>query len=197
MLSFGVILADGRSSRMGEDKAGLVLDGATLLERCRKLLLASGVSQVLISGRPDLVGGFPDIVPNCGPPGAVFSVLAWLRQRHGLDGSLLLFLPVDMPLLERTTLDTLIEASRDVAACHFDGEVFPCSMKATESLHAHLQEAFLQGLEPGGRRSMKAILHWLEARRLPRRPELESQFLNANTPEDWARVKALWSRRAC
>lgn len=195
MLVYGVILAGGRSSRMGEDKAALQLDGLSLLERCTELLQQAGVTQVLLSGRPQLNGGFSDVYPNCGPPGAVLSTLAWLRQHHGLDGSLLVFLPVDMPLLQLDTLQALIEASRDVAACHYEGEVFPCSMKATEALNEHLQEAFQQGLEPGGRRSMKAILQWLEARKLPRPASLESQFLNANTPEDWQRVQALWQLR--
>lgn len=195
MMIYGVILAGGRSTRMGEDKANLLLDGQTLLERTSVLLQQAGADVVLVSGRPQLPGGFSDVYPNCGPPGAVLSTLQWLRQHHGLDGSLLLFLPVDMPLLQLPTLTTLIEASRSVTACQYEREVFPCSMKATEDLYAHLQEAFQQGQEPGGRRSMKAILQWLEARQLPQGDELQQQFLNANTPEDWAQVCALWSRR--
>jgi len=195
MLVYGVILAGGRSSRMGEDKAALQLDGKSLLARSEALLQQAGVDVVLVSGRPQLPGGFADVHPNCGPPGAVLSTLQWLRQHHGLDGSLLVFLPVDMPLLEPASVQTLIEASREVAACHYEREVFPCAMKASEALYAHLQEAFQQGLEPGGRRSMKAILGWLEARKLPRDDAMQQQFLNANTPEDWVQVQALWEAR--
>lgn len=196
MLLYGVILAGGRSLRMGEDKAGLQLDGVPLLERTSSLLKDVGAEVVLVSGRPHLNGGFADLFPNCGPPGAVLSTLHWLRQHHGLDGSLLLFLPVDMPLLEKSTLLELLAASRSVPGCHYEGQVFPCVMKATEQLYAHLQEEFQSGQEPGGRRSMKAILGWLDARRLPVAAAHEAQFLNANTPEDWAQVQALWSQRA-
>lgn len=189
MLIFGVILAGGRSSRMGEDKAGLQLGGTSLLERTTALLKDAGANLVLVSGRPQLTDGFADLYPNCGPPGAVLSTLHWLRQQHGLDGSLLLFLPVDMPLLTTSTLVDLIDASRSVHACHYERQVFPCTMKATETLYGHLQQEFQRGQEPGGRRSMKAILAWQDARILPVDDALEAQFLNANTPEDWARVQ--------
>jgi molybdopterin-guanine dinucleotide biosynthesis protein A len=195
MQSYGVILAGGRSSRMGEDKAGLQLGGSSLLQRCRELFLAAGVTQVLISGRPALEGGFADVHPDCGPPGAVLSVLAWLQARQQLDGSLLLFLPVDMPLLQLPTLQQLMGAGRAASACHFEGEVFPCSMLATPELYAWLQDAFSQGQEPGGRRSMKAILRWLQAQALPVAPGMEQQFLNANTPADWERVQQLWQQQ--
>lgn len=196
MLLYGVIMAGGRSSRMGEDKAALQLDGVTLLERTSALLKEAGADVVLVSGRPQLTDGFSDLFPNCGPPGAVLSTLHWLRQKHGLDGSMLLFLPVDMPLLEKTTLLELLDASRSVQGCHYERQVFPCTMRASEPLYAHLQEKFQLGQEPGGRRSMKAILGWLDARRLPVDSARETQFLNANTPEDWAQVQALWAQRA-
>jgi len=195
MLIFGVILAGGRSSRMGEDKAALQLGGTSLLDRTTALLQDAGANLVLVSGRPQLTDGFADLYPNCGPPGAVLSTLHWLRTQHGLDGSLLLFLPVDMPLLTTAALLDLIEASRSVRACHYERQVFPCTMKATESLYAHLQQEFLLGQEPGGRRSMKAILAWQDARILPVDDALEAQFLNANTPEDWAQVQKLWHQR--
>lgn len=64
----GVILAGGRSTRMGRDKATLIVDGRTLFERTRQML--HGVfERVLISGdRPDLatpdVPCVPDIYPG-------------------------------------------------------------------------------------------------------------------------------------
>lgn len=195
MLIYGVILAGGRSSRMGEDKAALQLDGISLLERTAALLTDVGADQVLVSGRPQLSDGFADLFPNCGPPGAVLSTLHWLRQQHGLDGSLLLFLPVDMPLLDTSILQELIDFTRPVQGCHYEREVFPCAMKASEHLYAHLQEEFQTGQEPGGRRSMKAILGWLDARQLPLDEARATQFLNANTPEDWVRVQELWRQR--
>lgn len=64
----GVILAGGRSRRMGQDKATLKVAGLTLFERAHNTL-SSVFSQVLIAGdRPDLATAetpcFADIYPG-------------------------------------------------------------------------------------------------------------------------------------
>ena len=194
IMTFGVILAGGRSQRMGSDKADLQLDGKPVLERTRDLMRAAGVDRVLVSGRPQLTDGFADLNPHSGPPGAVLSTLDWLRQHYGLDGSLLLFLPVDMPLLQRDTLLQLLDTGQAVSACHFEQQVFPCTMKATERLYRYLLEALPPDRQPGTRCSMKAILRWQEALGLPVAPAREPEFTNTNTPEDWANVLQLWQR---
>lgn len=191
----GVILAGGRSSRMGADKALLQLAGVSLLDRTRALLLAAGVDAVVVSGRPQLPGGIPDLHPHAGPPAAVLATLQWLQQHGGLDGTALLFLPVDMPLLQVDTLSSLLAAARAERGCHYEGEVFPCVMKADAGLLAWLQELFATERQSGGTRSMKAILAWLQARRLPVPAAAANGFLNANTPADWQRVQALWAGR--
>ena len=48
-----VILAGGKSSRMGRDKALLKVDGKTLLARQIELSWAAGASEIFISGRAD------------------------------------------------------------------------------------------------------------------------------------------------
>ncbi len=63
-----VILAGGKSRRMGRDKATLVVGGKTLFEGTRAMF-AGLFPQVLIAGdRPDLASGtvpcFPDIFPG-------------------------------------------------------------------------------------------------------------------------------------
>lgn len=64
----GVILAGGRSTRMGRDKATLEVEGITLFERTRQML-AGVFTHILISGdRPDLATDempcIPDIYPG-------------------------------------------------------------------------------------------------------------------------------------
>ncbi len=48
-----VILAGGRSTRMGRDKAFLNFDGQPLLVRAYSTLRDSGIEAIFISGRPD------------------------------------------------------------------------------------------------------------------------------------------------
>lgn len=173
---------------MGQDKSSLQLYGQTLLERARQLLRSAGAELVLVSGpEQDHV---PDLLPQCGPPGALYSLLDHIRQSYGLDGSPLLLIPVDMPLLTETTLHHLLDASINAQCCNFEGEVFPCVLKATPDLYMHLRDLFSEGTQLGGRRSMKAILRYYNAKEIPLPEAGNGEFRNVNTPEDWQEVCA-------
>lgn len=106
-----VILAGGKSSRMGRDKATLTLAGETLLERQIKLVRAVGATEVLISGGAgrdySRFGGpvLTDHFPHAGPLAGIQSALQMCRHQ------LLLVLAVDMPNMTATALKELIEQS--------------------------------------------------------------------------------------
>ena len=75
----GIILAGGRSKRMGTDKAFLTLNGKTLLERsieliqpfCDTILISSNNTAHKKSGYKII----PDEIPDCGPIGGIYSCL--------------------------------------------------------------------------------------------------------------------------
>jgi molybdopterin-guanine dinucleotide biosynthesis protein A len=119
----------------------------------------------------------------------VLSVLDHVREHYGLDGVDLLFVPVDMPLLSEATLKHLLKSSVNAAACHFENEVFPCTMQATPDLYTHLKDLFNDGTESGGKRSMRGILTWLQAKVVPLAGIADLEFLNVNTPKDWQRIQ--------
>lgn len=168
----------------------LMFRGQTLLEHARILVRSVGAQLVLVSGRPELIDGIPDLLPHCGPPGGLYAILHYIKNHQGLDGSPVLLLPVDMPLLSKATLNTLLAASAQHPCCHFDGEVFPCVMPASVELYEHLHDLFAQGTTLGGSRSMKSILRFLQAEALSVKQINASDFLNANTPQDWVRISA-------
>ena len=71
-----IVLAAGRSTRMGRDKALLEVDGAPLWQRQRDVLAAAGATEIFLSARPDQAWtrqatGFAavlhDALPDCGP----------------------------------------------------------------------------------------------------------------------------------
>lgn len=179
------VLAGGLSSRMGSDKALLQLNGITLLERSVALLRQCGADQVLVSGRPDHPLGVPDLLPHCGPPGAVLSLLHWLEQRTQLDGAPLLLVPVDMPLLTPVVMKPLLDAAATTTSCRYQQEIFPCVVPATRELLLHLRQLFDKVQAPGGERSMRALFSFLKCRELPIENAGRALLANINTPEDW------------
>lgn len=100
----GVVLAGGRSSRMGTDKAALLWHGRPLLEHMRGLLEQAGAHRVLLSGPYAGADAMPDQAPGLGPLGGLLT----LGQTQA-DGIYLL-VPVDMPLLSVPMLQQLAGA---------------------------------------------------------------------------------------
>ena len=199
---YAAVLAGGKSSRMGQDKRLLQLDGQTLLERTIKICLDAGADTVLISGDVQGRVTVPDLWPHCGPPGGLYSLLHYLKHhssRNLLNNTepaavaQLLLLPVDMPLLAGSTLRRLqmFAMQTNAACCHYEGEVFPCIFKITTALHDYLKEIFADGTQPGGRRSMKSVMAHLDAVALPLADTGRHEFMNVNTPQDWQEITVL------
>lgn len=92
----GYVLAGGRSSRMGRNKALLELGGHTLLDHAVRNLLQVCDSVRVLSSCPDLAEYaplVPDVHPECGPLGGIEAAML---DSHA-DWNL--FLPVDMPFM--------------------------------------------------------------------------------------------------
>ncbi len=185
---YAAVLVGGKSSRMGQDKSRLVLGDRTMLEHSLALLENAGANLVLLSGKVTGQRSVPDLLPHCGPPGGLYSLLDHIKQSYGLDSSPLLLIPVDMPLLTIPTLQMLLAASVNASGCHFEDEVFPCILKATPDLYTHLRDLFHEGTELGGRRSMQGVFSYLGAKVIPTDDIRPEEFLNANTPEEWQRI---------
>ena len=101
-----MILAGGRSSRMGTDKAKLHVGEKTLLERMVEKVRHLGISEVVVCGCSECPEGTryaPDQIPGKGPLSGIHAGLKQIHHRASL------VLPVDMPLIPEETLRLLIE----------------------------------------------------------------------------------------
>lgn len=109
----GFVLAGGKSTRMGEDKAALSVGGQTLLDTALAAVRAVA-REVYIVGSPELYSGhgrtFADIFPGCGPLGGIHTALSHTTTEFNL------ILAVDTPFLSAKLLAYLAERALESRA---------------------------------------------------------------------------------
>lgn len=181
MLS-GLILAGGRSSRMGRDKATLKLpDGKTLLERQAGILRAAGATRLFASIKPSADYRLGDITPvhdavaDAGPLAGIAGGLA------AAPAGLLIVVAVDMPGVQPEHLRQLVSlasADRGVVPVH-GGQSEPLAAIYPTKLAASAQAALVGGLT--------AVHAWA------RGEAARGKMLMWETPEEWAGVFHSWN----
>ena len=171
------VLAGGKSSRMGRDKAALPFNGSTLLAYQIQKLRALGIEDIMVSGSSLYVSGVrpvPDIYPGHGPLSGIHACLAEALCQA------VLFLSVDTPLIPPDALQLLLDA-------HVNGATLLCHNGQTEPLLG-VYDRSLSGLcEPilqSGHTKVWRLLDQVEARLVPFDAD-ESAFLNCNTPQEY------------
>jgi molybdopterin-guanine dinucleotide biosynthesis protein A len=184
---YGLVLAGGRSSRMGRDKAALLYEGQTQLERAMALLTPH-VARAYVSVRPDqkadaLRARFAQIEDRAMDIGPTAGLLA-AQAAH--PEAAWLVLACDLPLLDEPTLLHLIGA-RDAAGL----------ATAYRSSHDGLPEPLCAIYEPRSRAALsdyvaqgkhcprKFLLH--AGARLIEEPNPRA-LDNINTPEEYGAV---------
>jgi len=103
------IMAGGKSTRMGTDKAFVTLDGKTLLVRALEVARAL-TPEVRIVGDVAKFGAFASVVEDvfreCGPLGGIHAAL------RASAADLNLMVAVDLPFVSRVLLEYLIARAR-------------------------------------------------------------------------------------
>lgn len=158
------MLAGGRSSRFGTDKAAALLHGRRLLDHVRGLL-ATRADVVVVVGR---AGGIPDCPgPDLGPLGGIAGALDHAAT-HGFDT--VLTAGCDMPHLPPALLDALLRRAPSYCV---DAPVlghWPAACGA--QLLAHIEAS-----------SRRSVQGW--ARSIGALPVVSPEpIANINTPED-------------
>lgn len=138
-----VILAGGRSSRMGSCKAELPWEGKTLVEHQVNKMRELGIKDIMISGYPVPIEGtrfVPDKHPLKGPLGGIHAGLLAAKNPHCLVTG------IDTPLVPMDVLsdliDTHISSSRNITVLSHDGKIEPI-MAVYESWLAGIAETIL------------------------------------------------------
>ncbi len=202
----GVILAGGRSSRMGRPKMSIRLEGASLLARTTRALMACCDEVMVIAapaGSPDGVedalheiGSRPqlkilrDLDPYQGPLPAIVQGLSEAR------GALSFVTAGDNPLLAPALVSGMLAALENETPIHaliprIDGHPQPLTAAYRNQ---PMRELFVQALARGEnspRRVLQgAVLRELSASELRSwDPQLQS-FLNINNSDDLERARS-------
>jgi molybdopterin-guanine dinucleotide biosynthesis protein A len=105
----GFVLAGGRSSRMGADKALMPLAGRPLVVHALEILRQAGLTASIAGARSRLTAFAPvveDEEPGRGPLGGICAALASATAQWAV------FLPVDLPFLPASLLVSLLHFAR-------------------------------------------------------------------------------------
>tara|TARA_Y100000994_G_scaffold249610_1_gene262588 strand:- start:8194 stop:8796 length:603 start_codon:yes stop_codon:yes gene_type:complete len=187
----GLVLAGGRSRRMGQDKALMLYNGRTLIDHASSLLRAAGCNEVFVSRNAP--GFLNDQIEDAGPLSGVHAALDKLGNSDSEKHTELLVLPVDMPQMTPELLKRLVLVGRERSqACYVENRFLPFYLPVSQNTKAILTHylvdqskrrvvGFLEEVNPA---CLKA--HAFEANRLDNAShDDEAQWLNVNTPGDW------------
>ncbi len=175
----GLVLAGGRSRRMGRDKGSIQIEGTSLLDLARRRL-ASVVPEVLVAARREGDGLVMD-GPGRGPAAGLLGAAA-----HR-PGCALLVLACDLPWAGLPLLRALLsESGVDWAVPRWRGRLEPlCALYGPEALVALERRVAAGDFSLRGLAREETLrVRYLEDRELKRLGDPSRLFFNVNTPED-------------
>jgi len=189
-----IVMAGGRSSRMGKDKALLPLGGRTLLEHILARVEPLSDDLVVAARGVERFRGFPArmVEDEPGQRGSLTGLYSGLRA---VRNDLALAVGCDMPFLNPRLIRymALLAPGHDVVVPRVGGFLEP--------LHAFYRQTCLGPMEAVLRRGEQKIVAFfpqvrvreVEQRDLDMFDPLHRSFVNVNTPEDWEEVQRLFA----
>jgi len=178
------ILAGGKSSRMGTNKALIKLNGRTLIERVVAKVDQSNAKPIIITNKPEdfmflKLPSFPDVIKNVGPLGGIYTALKHCNTTHCL------IIACDLPFLTKELIRLLYDQglSYDVLAIDAGNGVEPlCAVYSKNCLPKIKKQ-----IDAGNFRvtdffsSVKTrVINIFHAKQILH----PNMFFNINTPED-------------
>jgi len=132
----GVILSAGASRRMGTPKALLPLDGETFLDRLIRLFSEVAITPIVVLGHhaEEIRCGIERsasvrFAVNPDPERGMLSSLQCGLEAVPAEAEAVMFMPVDHPNIESSTLEKLIS--------HFNAEHAPVTIPTFQDKHGH------------------------------------------------------------
>lgn len=182
----GIVLAGGKSERMGRDKALMLLEGKTLISRVLEVLARVCDELIVSTNDPHPYASLParvipDVVGGRGALGGIHAGLKAMRNDQAL------VVACDMPFLSLSLLRFMIVVASDydVVVPRVDGEFEP--------LHAVYRVTCVSPIErliADRPRRIVALYDHVRVREVNaeqvRLYSAGRSFFNINTPQDWS-----------
>lgn len=184
------ILAGGKSTRMGLEKAFLELGGRSLLVHALDLA-ATVADTTIIAGDASKFGGFgavvEDVYPGCGPLGGIHAALQVSRTELNL------MLAVDLPFLQAGFLQYL----KTRAAAQTSVVTVPRAAGGLQPLCAIYRPAFAEIAEKAlreGNNKIDSLFAMVQTEIVEERELIllgfpAQMFRNLNTPGEWEEAR--------
>lgn len=210
MDAVGFVLAGGRSSRMGSEKALVEFAGEPLVVHSLRILRSAGLTTSIAGARVPLESFAPvvaDVESDRGPLAGICAALASSSTRWAV------FLSVDLPLLPASLvaflLETAIHDGTAITVAEVNGfaQTFPAVVdraalpwlrRVLDSGRGGCYSAF-QFAAAGMEQAMNVVTveQAVQQRKLahPNALSVPCWFLNVNEPSDLAQAEVCWAAR--
>lgn len=183
----GVLLAGGRSTRMGMDKRVLSIGGSTMLERSLAVLqeVFQNVSVVVADELPIGVTGISlwrDLIPNRGSLGGIYTGIRLAKTPY------IFVAACDMPFLKATLIRYLVSLKDevDIVMPRWGRNSHP-----THAVYGHHCVPVMEDMMRSSHLSIRELVlsrtlrvRWVEQPELNRFDPEGWSFFNVNTPGD-------------
>ena len=179
-----ILLAGGRSSRMGVSKSELPFGGKRMIDHQIERLSMLGIDDIVIAGFTGAVSegrSVPDELPGRGPLGGLTSALAAAAHDKCL------VLSVDAPLVPLSVLFTLMREHRNgITVVEHGGQTEPLIGVYDRALCSACRKQLDEG-----RGSVRRLFETVPFSSMHCATEA-ILLSNCNTPEEYRRMAALW-----
>lgn len=175
----GIILAGGKSSRMGTDKGVMLVAGRAMIERVIQTLSSFTNKIIIIANNNNYnTYGYPvlqDLIKDCGPMGGIYTGLEYSTTPFSIVMS------CDIPFVELDTLHQLAiaEDSFDVVVPKHNGKIEPLCARYSRRCSPRLETLLNKG-----EFKMKDALKGFNVLELEISNCPAQQFSNINTREE-------------
>lgn len=185
----GIILAGGKSVRMGVNKAFITMSGQRIIDRTAALFSTLFRQVILVTNSPLEYASLDleiavDLIPQTGPLAGIYTGLRYSSHPYSFVAG------CDMPLISRAVLEHMI------ALCPRHDVIIPLLEDGYHPLHAVYSSRCIEPFEKlirSGQFKITEIFPHVRVREVtaaelrPLDRELRS-FVNLNTPEDLRRI---------